>query len=328
MVLAFLFGGSALGEGQRGADSQTKAEGTSSKQNFPLSLAPESSYSGLIDQRACQPSQDSHQADLCVAWRAAKAAENQAFWAAAAFWVGLGGVFFVIRTLHHTRKAAEAAQASVQAAERSVAESAKTLAHAQDVAARDLRPWLTVEAFLDGPITVDELSDLRGDGDRLEFYAKLRVQNVGKSAARNAVYRISAADFGEIPNPDEWFESTVEEAVSAARACLPASWDRVGFDLDRYNDSLAPSESYESRRWCSFEGTAPANQPVWKGYEFCVSVVAAYMGTTDDQIFYTAKVFPIGFPQVPTFQRFIRPNDLPIGTGDVAFGPVRKARAT
>jgi hypothetical protein len=73
--------------------------------------------------------------------------------------------------------------------------------------------------------------------------------------------------------------------------------------------------------------------PPSRGYQFCVCVVVAYTGinvetVTKDGIFYTAKIFPIGFPEVPVFQKFIGPNRLPIGTGDVALGPARLAEAT
>lgn len=326
MVLALLVAGDALGEHQRSADDKTNTKNSGGKQSLPLPPITETSYSGLIDERACQPSEDSHQAEFCVAWRTAKAAENQAFWTVVTCWVGVGGIFFVVRTLHYTQVAARAAQISAEAAERAVEESAKTLAHAQNFAERDLRPWLTVEAVLDSRIAVDKLTSRFGEGDKFDFHARLRVQNVGKSAARNVVYNLSGADLGELADPDGWFEATVEDAVCASRACLPTSW-RVGSDFAYYNDSLAPSEKHQSRRWCSLGGTAPANRPEWRAYEFCVSVVAAYMGANDDEVFYTAKVFPIGFPEVPVFQRFIGPQRLPIGTGDIAFGPVRKARA-
>lgn len=324
--LMFLLGMNSAHQDSK-PNTKTYTQDAGSKQKLPMPSVVEPSYSGFIDQSACQPSQDSHDKELCIAWRATMAAEDQARWAKVASLVGVLGIFLVVRTLHYTRKAAEAAQASAQAAERSVAESAKTLAHAQDVAARDLRPWLTVEAALDGPITIDKLSQIMDKEDRFELFARLRFQNVGRSAARNVIYRLSAADFGEVSDPDKWFDDVVQKAILASEACLHDP-SRRGFDLFDYNDSLAPSEGYGSRRWCSFKGTTPSNQPVWKGYEFCVCVVAAYMGTSDDEVFYTAKVFPVGFPEVPTFQRFISPERLPIGTGDVAFGPVRKARAT
>ena len=327
LILALLLSSSALREGQRGTDNQSDAEDSSSKQSLPLPPILESSYSSLIDQRACQPAQNDHQTELCIAWRAAKATEDQAFWAAVACWVGVAGIVFVVRTLHYTHLAAVAAQASAKAAELAVEESAKTLAHAQYIAERDLRPWLTIEAFLDSPISVSKTSQMEGEGDRFELYTRFYIHNVGKSVARNVIYHLSAADLGEVINPDQWFDSTIERAVLLSRLSLEKPFGR-GFDMSYNNDSLAPSEKHENRRWCYFAGTAPANQPVWRGYQFCVCVVAAYMGASNNEIFYTAKVFPIGFPEVPTFQRFIGPDRLPIGTGDVAFGPVRKARAT
>jgi len=58
-------------------------------------------------------------------------------------------------------------------------------------------------------------------------------------------------------------------------------------------------------------------------------VVVAYTGIKEeDGVFYTAKVFPIGFPEVPVFQQYIGPDRLPIGTGDVALGPARVAKTT
>ena len=315
-----------LAEQKSSAQSEPKTHDAASIQQSPPPSDPVPTYSSLIDQNACRQSKDEHQEELCIEWRSASAAEAQAFWSKSTFWIGVVGTAFVLGTLLFTRDAAKAAQVSALAAQNAVEGSAATLAHAQAVAERDLRPWLTVEAFLDSPIAVDDFSIIARSGDKFEFYARLRVQNVGKSAARNVVYRLSAADFGEVTNPDEWFEETVRAAVFACNACVPARQNR--FEPVPYNDSLAPSEKHKSRRWCSFGGTAPGNQPAWKGYEFCVSVVAAYMGASDDEVFYTAKIFPVGFPEVPVFQRFISPSSLPIGTGDIAFGPVRKARAT
>ncbi|WP_428485800.1 hypothetical protein [Rhodopila sp.] len=151
----------------------------------------------------------------------------------------------------------------------------------------------------------------------MAFFIRLHARNVGKSAAQNVIYWIAAADFSELGDADKWFEDAVNDAVAASRGKGGAS-----------NDSLAPSEAHKNRRWCTAKAAAPDKRPHWKSYELCVCVVAAYMGEADTTPFYTAKVFPIGFPDVPVFQKFISPAKLPIGTGDVGFGPVRKAKSS
>ena len=278
----------------------------------------------LIYTYSCTNPENAEQENFCVQRRAAKAAEKQASWAAATFGVGFVGTVAIVITLIYTSKSANAALVGARAAEDAVNASLAALAHAQDAAARDLRPWITIEAFLDGPIEANRWRAFfpLGGGHNLSFFIRLRAKNVGKTAAHNVIYWVSAVDLQELEDRDEWFEGEIAGAVAAAR------WGTADHVLDRYNDSLAPSEEYRSRCWCSVQTSKPADRPHWKAYELCVCVVAAYTGEIDATPFYTAKVWPIGYPEVPTFRKFIGPSDLPIGTGDVALGPVRKAKST
>lgn len=47
------------------------------------------------------------ESDLCAQWRAAKAAEDGAFWTKLGVWVGFGGMIGLFWTLYYTRKAVE-----------------------------------------------------------------------------------------------------------------------------------------------------------------------------------------------------------------------------
>ena len=315
LVLGICYSGQALGQQQSSQNGEANANHSQSEPHLPLPPIIEPTYSGLIDQSACQPSQDSHQADFCVAWRTAVATEKQAFWAIWGCLVGIAGIGFVVRTLHYTRVAAEAARVSAQAAERAIQESAKALAHAQDVADRDFRPWLTVNAKLTSQIGT-QYSLEKGE---ITFFIEFSCVNVGKVAARSVVY--FAAGIDEVLSGDigEWFDDLIERAV---KAC----WG------DR--DALIPSETHVSKRWCQVPGpqTGDFNERMRIARMTCrfrVGIVAAYRGAeSDNRVFYTAKVLPVGDPSMVEFFDIITFEDMPLGVGDVALGPVYMARAT
>lgn len=53
----------------------------------------------------CRDPKGASESDLCAQWRAAKAAEDSAFWTKLGFWVGLFGMFGLFWTLYYTREA-------------------------------------------------------------------------------------------------------------------------------------------------------------------------------------------------------------------------------
>lgn len=203
------------------------------------------------------------------------------------------------------------AQAAANAAENAVTESSKMLAHARDVADRDFRPWLTIDAKLSSEV---------GTGYSLEegeitFFTEITCINVGKIAARSVVYLVRGIDQELLGDTEGWFDKLICDAVNASRGDC---------------GSLIPSERHVSRRWCRISG--PEEGSVWRTIPrpirtFRVGIVAAYRGAvSDDRVFYTAKVFPVGNPNLVEFLDLIRIEDMPIEMGDVALGPVYMAR--
>lgn len=291
------------------------------------------SYSGLIDQNACKPSQDSHDKEFCIAWRATMAAEDQAFWARIACLVGIFGIFFVVGTLHYTRKAAEhtqiaaeAAQTSAQAAERSIAESAKALAHAQDVAARDLRPWLTLSAHLTEGVDFDRFDTTR---QRFEAFVEIKLMNVGKVAAKNVTYSIGGIDgcldIGDRHCLDAMVDKTTEncELIGMAESLPARAWERSC-------DVLAPSETHECRLYCVIPG--PESGSVWEEtprtvFRLRIALAVAYSSAgTGDTVFFTAKVFPIGKNNLIQFLDVVSRDEMPLAPKDVALGTAEYAK--
>ena len=206
------------------------------------------------------------------------------------------------------------AQAAAQAAEDAVIESSKMLAHAKEVADRDFRPWLTIDAKLSSEIGM-RYSLEKGE---VTFFVELSCANVGKAAARSIVYIVRGID-ASVSDVGIWFDQLITDAIDVC-----------------YGDrgSLAPSETYTSRRWCRVPGVTPDNPcnvipESQRVCQLCVGIVAAYRNTSsheDDFVFYTAKVLPVGYPHLPEFHDMIWYKDLPVGVGDVAIGPMHMAK--
>lgn len=318
--------GAAPAHQESDPNSHTNAQDTGSKQKLPVPPIFEPSYSGLIDQSACKPSQDSHDKEFCIAWRATMAAEDQAFWAKIACLVGVGGIGFVVRTLHYTRKATEAAQASAQAAERSVAENARTLAHAQDVAARDLRPWLTLSARLTEGVDFDRFDTTH---QRFEAFVEIRLMNVGKVAAKNITYSIAGIDgcldIGDRHCLDAMVDKTTENCklIEMAESLPPKAWERSC-------DVLAPSETHECRLYCVIPGPEPGS--VWEEtprtvFRLRIALAVGYSSAgTSDTVFFTAKVFPIGKNNLIQFLDVVSRDEMPLAPKDVVLGTAEYAK--
>ncbi len=210
---------------------------------------------------------------------------------------------------------AEAAQVSARAAEQAIQENSKTLFHAREVADRDFRPWLTVTAEL-----VSEVGTRYSLEEReITFFIKLTCVNVGRVAASHIIYRVRGIDESLVGNIDGWFEENIRKSAD--------------FIL-REGDALIPSERHVSRHWCRIPGpeedshwvTDPKPNRIGK---FCVGIFVAYRGESgDERVFHTAKVLPVGDPNLVEFFPLISIDEFPKGTGDVALGPVYVARAT
>ncbi|WP_428396290.1 hypothetical protein [Lichenicoccus sp.] len=313
LVLALWFS-TALAEQKTSAQSHKKAQYAPSEQKLPPPGRALPSYSGLIDQSACQPSKDSHQEELCIEWRSASATEAQAFWAQLTFWIGVVGTFFVLRTLHYTRVAAKAAQDSVLSAERSIAQSNKALEHAREMAARDLRPWLTMNARLTEGVDYDNSDPSRRN---LEVFLEITCTNVGRVAARNVVYSVAGIDAAFANSDENCINSLVKRTVERCEST-------------RLGDVLTPSEAHTGRYWCVIPDPF-ADKPMWARQDrsvlkLRVVIAVAYKGTgSDEEVFFTVRLFPVG-KNLIQFLDLVRREDMPLSPKDVTLGPCFYAR--
>ena len=114
----------------------------------------------LVEPDPCKRPENAEETNLCIQWRAMEATEKQAYWAKLTFMIGCLGLPALLATLVYTAFAAKAAQVSAHAAERAVEESTKTLAHAQDVAARCFVKYIIgAHVVIDGDASPDDFLD-------------------------------------------------------------------------------------------------------------------------------------------------------------------------
>jgi hypothetical protein len=223
---------------------------------------------------------------------------------------------------------------AIKAAEDAAEASVGALAHARETAERDFRPWLTLNARLISPVAADPLQPSEPNQEKgFAFFIELRCCNVGKVAALNVVYGVSGIDLSFNEDRDIWLQKLISGAVHDCKFAGPQNW-RPEHSLERSSDSLAPSEEYKAKRWCQIAPPKPESR--WSAlpkeariHEFCVGIVAAYTGVgSDERIFYTAKVLPIGWIHLVEFLGLIADRELPLGVADVGIGPTYKAIAT
>jgi hypothetical protein len=207
------------------------------------------------------------------------------------------------------------------------------LARAREVADRDFRPWLTLNARLISPVVVDPIPRANEEEQGIAFFIELQCRNVGKEAAMNVIYSVSGIDMDITIDSDDWLQSLIDNTVHACRFAGPQSW-RPKHSLETSSDALAPSEEYRAKRGCDVAPFKPNS--VWRNvpkerriHKLCVGIVAAYSGVgSGGPIFYTAKVLPIGKTNLPEFLGLIRASELPVGVDEVGVGPTYKAIAT
>lgn len=288
---------------------------------------------GLDYANACNSPKPTDDANFCIQRESLKAYQKQATWAEATFFIGVLGTFAVLATLRWTIRAVSVSERNATAAELALEETSRALRHAQATAERDLRPWLTVEAMLDSPITISPIargvSDAPPGHDHFHFFVKVTARNVGRSAAQNVVYWVRAANFTLDDAPMKWFCLEIEEVKHAIRRRTRGSYGDSTPPREVFSDSLAPSELYIGRRWCHFSALPDDARSIENTFQLCVFVAAAYTVAGGTDVFYTAKLFPVGYhTEVPEFTPFIRKDGIPVGTGEVALGPVRKGVTT
>jgi hypothetical protein len=199
---------------------------------------------------------------------------------------GIAGVVVAFFTFtlwlstHRLWKAGEkqiaVAQMAAQAAENAVIESSKMLAHAKEVAERDLRPWLTIDAMLDSQVG----SRYALISDEVSFFIKLNCTNIGRVAAQNIRYAVEAVDERVIGSRIyDWFNNLIERAVVVA--------NNEGY---YYTNALAPSERHTSQEWCRI--LKPEQESLWHQipqeqvvYQIRIGIVVAYKTAGGSKVF-------------------------------------------
>jgi hypothetical protein len=119
-------------------------------------------------RKPCEGPKGKDESDLCAQWRAAKAAENSAFWAKWSFWVGIGGMIGLFWTLYYTREAVK-----------DTGDATKAMLRQNELTERAQRPWIVLDC------TVTKLRKRR---NRMEIAATVSCQNIGKMVALSFCY--------------------------------------------------------------------------------------------------------------------------------------------
>ena len=214
---------------------------------------------------------------------------------------------------------------SLAIAKDAVNASIKALDHARETAHRDFRGWLTIQAALDSPVKADPSEE-----GCVSFFIKLSCTNVGREAAQNVVYIVRGIDLSIRKNLDEWFEQLIRDAVWQSEMTRPFEWK---VEKDDLVDSLVPSETHADKLWCRVPGPDDDGQrhdeaPERHIFKLCVGIAVAYSSAgASSETFYTAKVFPVGIPNIPVFLDLIGAEQLPIEPDVAALGAARKAQA-
>jgi hypothetical protein len=124
----------------------------------------------------CNGPQGRDESDLCAQWRAARAAEAGALWAARGFWVGLLSTIGLGITIILTLRAVNAATVATKIAD-------KQLAHAR----HEARAWLAITA---------ELQKVAVFEKTVRFYYLIRLTNIGATVAKNVQLQQTVIDGG------------------------------------------------------------------------------------------------------------------------------------
>lgn len=167
--------------------------------------------------------------DLEAQIRAATAAEDQVPLTKIALILSILGVFGVGWTLLETRKANRLARHDAKVARMEAKAAAKesgmvllearrsanvaegSLALAKDIAAVDMRPWLSIDLTLE---TGAEILPLGGEYTGLKFQVRRTIKNIGKTPARN-VYGVADIQVVPLGRPNTVFwEDLIQKSTN------------------------------------------------------------------------------------------------------------------
>lgn len=241
-----------------------------------------------------------------------KATEDQSFWSRWTVVVGALGTWIVICTLWFTRHATRAAVDGARAADLAARASIQSVSDAREAFQREFRPWVTADATLDSEVG----KKWAVDPDEVAFFIKLTSVNVGKTAARDIAYHVRAIDNGNILTLQQRLEALIKEAVDAMKTS---------------GTSLVPSETHTTRSYLRVpldrpELPVPRNERI---FTLCIVAVITYRGDpSDERVFCTAKVWPLGRSNLIEFLHFIDLKELPLDTDVLALGPSFLAETT
>jgi len=130
----------------------------------------------LEEREPCHDPKGHDESDLCAQWRAAKAAEDSAFWAKGSFWITFFGAIGLAVTLWFNLKAWEAARKANEISE--------------DTAKRELRAYLSAAP---GGLTI---------GPHQKIVGSIAVKNVGQTPASDVIHQAFIGIFDKRPETD------------------------------------------------------------------------------------------------------------------------------
>jgi len=126
----------------------------------------------------CEPGQENRHSDLCAQWKAADAAAEATWWAAAMFWLGMGGAVIGALTLTAAAFAAWYAREAARHTETGALEAAKGAKAAQDT----YQAYLATERAIVRVISA-EFRNPSSDHVAHDMELALTVMNYGRSNA-------------------------------------------------------------------------------------------------------------------------------------------------
>lgn len=201
------------------------------------------------------------ESDLCAQWRAAKAAENSAFWAKWGIWIAVIGSSLLMWQIMLTREAVK-----------DTGEATKAMNVANEIAKAAQRPWVSIEV---------NPKIMQRDNGTINYQCEIFFKNIGLTVAKNFLFKYEIVFI----LPDKLDTDS-------------AQWKKWFEPIDKSNSVLMPSEAFgqlASRffkmtdiAWLDMGSTSPrVMMPV-------IAVSAFYQAADGDGWHRTDRAFRIG----------------------------------